>query len=182
LTADPFWPWIKKTSGASPGNGVTIQSTSEPRFENATAKTKSGKAKRYGRRRASVNGNGRVGANPGHTSPEKPSIESNRLSRPPKNSDRPQSHFLLAIIRVSAAAGAEAAEVFENFGVENRGTDFVDTCCPFAEIDFAAAVAAEGKVFAAGADDHPASGTVEELDGFFSRGHESCRFSSIVQR
>ena len=47
------------------------------------------------------------------------------------------------LIGVSAAVGAEAAEIFEDFRVEDGRTDFVDAHGPFAEIDFAAAVAAK---------------------------------------
>jgi hypothetical protein len=71
----------------------------------------------------------------------------------------------------TVAVGAEAAEIFENFRVENGRTDFVDAHGPFAEIDFAAAVAAEREVFVADADDHCAGWTVEEFGGFFSGRH-----------
>jgi hypothetical protein len=65
----------------------------------------------------------------------------------------------------------EAAEVFENFRVEDRRADFVNAHGPFAEIDFAAAIAAEGKVFVADADDHCAVRAAEELGGFFASRH-----------
>jgi hypothetical protein len=72
----------------------------------------------------------------------------------------------------TVVVGAEAAEVFENFRVEDGRADFVDAHGPFAEIDFAAAVAAEWEVFVAGADDHCAGGAVEEFGGFFSGRHD----------
>src|SRR5580698_1478742 len=71
----------------------------------------------------------------------------------------------------TVAVGAEAPEIFENFRVEDGRADFVDAHGPFAEIDFAAAVAAEWEVFVADADDHCAGWTVEEFGGFFSGRH-----------
>ena len=69
----------------------------------------------------------------------------------------------------TVAIGAEAPEIFENFWVEDGRTDFVNAHGPFAEIDFAAAVAAEWKVFVADANDHCACRAMEELGGFFAR-------------
>jgi hypothetical protein len=72
----------------------------------------------------------------------------------------------------TVAVGAEAAEIFENFRVEDGRTDFVDAHGPFAEVDFATAVAAEWEVFVADADDHCAGRAVEEFGGFFSGRHD----------
>lgn|GEM_PF-4751098 len=72
----------------------------------------------------------------------------------------------------ATAIRAETAEVFEDFRVEDGRTNFVDAHGPLAEIDFAAAVAAEGEVFVAGADDHCAGWAVEEFSGFFSGRHD----------
>ncbi len=83
-------------------------------------------------------------------------------------SRRDQWERVQSFIRVSAAIVAETAEVFEDFGIEDGRADFVDAHGPFAEIDFAAAVAAEGEVFVGGADDHSAGGAMEELGGFFA--------------
>ena len=50
-----------------------------------------------------------------------------------------------------------AGEFFEEVGVLDGGGDFVVAAGPFAEVDPAAAVGAEGKVFAAGEYDVSAS-------------------------
>jgi hypothetical protein len=63
-----------------------------------------------------------------------------------------QAHFFLVVIVVVVAVRAEAAEVFEDFRVEDGGTDFVDAGGPLAEIDFSAAVGAEWEVFVVEAD------------------------------
>jgi hypothetical protein len=103
------------------------------------------------------------------------------LQKPaPKKVAMVQAHFVgfsiwgrallepeLVFIRVSIAAAAEAAEIFEDFGVEDGRADLVDTHGPLAEVDFAAAVAAEGEVFVVEADEHAAGGAMEELAGFF---------------
>jgi hypothetical protein len=85
---------------------------------------------------------------------------------------------LSLLIRVSAAIGAEAAEVFEDFGVEDRRADFVDARGPFAEIDFAAAVAAEGEVFVAGWTIIWQVGQRRSLTDFF---REGMRVADLVQ-
>jgi hypothetical protein len=72
---------------------------------------------------------------------------------------------------VTAAVWAQAAEVFEDFRVEDGGADFVDAGGPLAEIDFAAAVTAEGEVLVVEADQFAAGGAAEELGGFFLRSH-----------
>ena len=71
-------------------------------------------------------------------------------------------------IVVASTVGAHVAEVFEDFGVEDGRADFVDPHGPLAEIDFAAAIAAEREVFVAEADDGCAGRAAEELGGFFS--------------
>jgi hypothetical protein len=53
---------------------------------------------------------------------------------------------------VAAAIAAEFAQVFEDFRVKDGRADFVDTHGPLAEVDFAAAVAAEREVLVFGAD------------------------------
>ena len=85
---------------------------------------------------------------------------------------------------VSALAAAEAAEVFEDFGVEDGGTDFVDAHGPLAEVDLAAAVRAEGEIFVVDADQHAAGGAAEELYGFFLWRHRTISFysGSTLQR
>src|SRR5271166_3544544 len=69
-------------------------------------------------------------------------------------------------IRPSVACVAAEAHIFEDFGIEDRRADFVGARGPFAEIDLAAAVAAERKVLVAQAHDHSAGGAMEELGGF----------------
>jgi len=66
-----------------------------------------------------------------------------------------------------------AAKVFENLGVEDGRTDLVDAHGPFAEIDLAATVAAEGKVLVCVADEHSAGRAAENLSRFFSGSHHS---------
>lgn len=52
-------------------------------------------------------------------------------------------------------------EIFKEVGVEDGGGDFVVPGGPFAEVDHAAAVGAEGEVFAGGEDDFAAGGAEE---------------------
>ena len=56
-------------------------------------------------------------------------------------------------------------EFFEEVGILDGGGDFVVAACPFSEVDAAAAVGAEGDVFASGEDDVAAGGTAECLCG-----------------
>ena len=57
-----------------------------------------------------------------------------------------------------------AGEFFEEVGVLDGGSDFVVAGGPFAEVDAAAAVGAEGEVFIPGKDDGAAGGAAEGLD------------------
>src|SRR5580658_9319902 len=66
-----------------------------------------------------------------------------------------------AIGALVAAAG-ESAEVFEDFGIEDWRTDFVDAHGPLAQIDLAATVGAEGKVFVFEPDESAAGGAAQE--------------------
>jgi hypothetical protein len=75
------------------------------------------------------------------------------------------------VIVVVVVVRAEAAEVFEDFGVEDGGSDFVDAGGPLAEVDFAAAVTAEGEVFAIEENKFAAGGTAEEFGGLFLGSH-----------
>ena len=70
-----------------------------------------------------------------------------------------------------------AGELFEEVGVLNRGGDFVVAGGPFAEVDAAAAVGAEGEVFATGEDDVAAGGAAES---FYFRGGRSWHSSFIL--
>jgi len=72
---------------------------------------------------------------------------------------------------VTAAVWAQSAQVFEDFRVEDGGADFEHAGGPFAEIDLAAAVTAEGEVLVVEADQLAAGGAAEELGGFFLGGH-----------
>jgi len=69
------------------------------------------------------------------------------------------------------------AEVFEHLRVEDGRADLVCAHRPLAEIDLAAAVAAEGEVLAVAADKRIARGAVENLGGFLLRRHEVERVS-----
>lgn len=69
-------------------------------------------------------------------------------------------------------SAAEFAEIFEDFRVEDGGTDLVDAHRPFAEVDFATAIGAEWKVFVLWTDQHAAGGAAENFDGFFLGSHE----------
>jgi hypothetical protein len=64
----------------------------------------------------------------------------------------------LVIVAVLWRTALLFAEAFEDFGVEDGGGDFVVSAGPFTEVDAAAAVAAEGDVFAAEEDDFVAGG------------------------
>jgi len=75
------------------------------------------------------------------------------------------------VIVVAAAVGAEIAEVLEDFGIEDGGADFIDAGGPFAEVDFAAAITAEGEVFAVVGDELAAGGAAEDFGGLFLGSH-----------
>src|SRR5580698_4360971 len=75
-------------------------------------------------------------------------------------------------IGLSAMISAGAAEVFEDFRIEDGRADLVDAGGPFAQVDFAAAVAAEREVLVFGADQHGAGGAAEQFGGFFLCGHK----------
>jgi hypothetical protein len=74
-------------------------------------------------------------------------------------------------MRAAAALAARITKVFEDIGIEDGRTDFVDAAGPFAEVDLSAAVTAERKVLIGGADQHSAGGAAEEFGGFFLRRH-----------
>ena len=60
--------------------------------------------------------------------------------------------FALAVVLIGAG------EFFEEVGVLDGGGDLVVAAGPFAEVDAATAVGAEGEVFATGEDDGAAGG------------------------
>jgi len=81
---------------------------------------------------------------------------------------------LLVIDVPVVAAGpisVQAAEVFEDFRVEDGGADPVNAGGPLAEVDLAAAVGAEGEVLIGEANQHAAGGAAVEFGGFFLDGH-----------
>jgi hypothetical protein len=53
-------------------------------------------------------------------------------------------------------------EVFEDVGVDDGRGDLVGSAGPLAEVDLAAAVAAEGEIFVGGGDDGLAGGAAED--------------------
>jgi len=83
---------------------------------------------------------------------------------------------LVVIVAALALTAAECPEVFEDFGVEDGGADFVDARGPLAEIDLAAAVGAEWEILAIEGHEHGAGGAAEEFGGFFLGGHGTTSF------
>ena len=73
----------------------------------------------------------------------------------------------LFILRPFVPAAGQLAEIFEHFGIEHGRADLVNAHGPLAEIDLAAAIRAEGKVFVLGLNNHAAGGAMEKLGGFF---------------
>jgi hypothetical protein len=71
----------------------------------------------------------------------------------------------------SASSAPGAAKIFKHFGVENGRAYFVDTHGPFAEVNFAAAIAAKWEVFVGELYKHSAGGAVKQFGGFFLCGH-----------
>jgi hypothetical protein len=89
----------------------------------------------------------------------------------------------LLILRAFVAATGEPAKIFEDFGIEHGRTDFVNAHGPLAEINFSAAVAAEGEILILGLNNHAAGGTVEEFCGFFLRAsHLSTDYYPAIRR
>ena len=74
---------------------------------------------------------------------------------------------------VLAVVFVGAGELFEEVGVLDGGGDFVVAAGPFAEVDAAAAVAAEGEVFVPFEDEGAAGGAAESFR------HGVTDFSSI---
>ena len=79
------------------------------------------------------------------------------------------------------AAGLGAGELFEEVGVLDGGGDLVVAGGPLAEVDAAAAVGAEGEVFASNEDDVAAGGAAEGFD-FRRRGSWHGSFILIPSR
>jgi len=71
----------------------------------------------------------------------------------------------LVFVVVVTAMGQVLVEAFENLGVEDGRADLVVARGPFAEVEDAAAVGAEGEVFAGGEDDLAADGAEERFGG-----------------
>jgi hypothetical protein len=76
---------------------------------------------------------------------------------------------VLAIVLVGAG------EFLEQVGVLDGGRDFIVAAGPFAEVDAAAAVGAEGEVFATGEDDVAAGGAAKG----FNLSHGGIYFKSV---
>jgi hypothetical protein len=70
----------------------------------------------------------------------------------------------LVVFVVFAAVGLRAGQLFEEVRVLDGGGDFVIAGGPFAEVDAAATVAAEGEVLVGGEDDGAAGGTAKRFD------------------
>ena len=68
---------------------------------------------------------------------------------------------LVFVALAGVAVGVGAGEFFEEVGVLNGGGDFVVAGGPFAEVEDAAAVGAEGEVVVGSEDDFAAGGAEE---------------------
>jgi hypothetical protein len=68
------------------------------------------------------------------------------------------------VVVVLAVVFVGAGEFFEEVGILDWGGDLVVAAGPFSEVDAAAAVGTEGKVFASGEDDGSAGGAAEGFD------------------
>src|ERR1035437_1905024 len=75
------------------------------------------------------------------------------------------------VMGISVAATAQASQVFEDFGVQDRRADLVDAHGPLAKVDLAAAVRAEREVLVFDSYEHTAGGAAEEFYEFFLWGH-----------
>jgi hypothetical protein len=75
-----------------------------------------------------------------------------------------------AAIRSVISAALVAFEVFEEIGIEDWRADLVRAHCPFAEVDAAATVAAEGEIFVRGLDQLFAGRAMKRFD-FGGFGH-----------
>src|SRR5579863_1964774 len=100
-------------------------------------------------------------------SPNPPRNDSKEASNPATTNEPMQDHFFLVLIRTSGMTPRQSAEVFEDFRIEDRGADLIDTHGPLAEVDLATAVRAEREVFVLGANEHAAGGAAQNFDGFF---------------
>jgi hypothetical protein len=80
----------------------------------------------------------------------------------------PGSSFLMSDLRVLvfvvlAVVFVGAGQLFEEVGVLDGGGDFVVASSPLAQVEKAATVGAEGKVFTGGQDDFAAGGAEERF-------------------
>lgn len=80
---------------------------------------------------------------------------------------------LSVLMRASATVRARAAQVLEYFRVEHWRTDLVDAGGPFAQVDLAAAIAAEWEILVPDANQGAARGAAERFWRFFSGGHSN---------
>jgi hypothetical protein len=71
---------------------------------------------------------------------------------------------LVHVVVVLAIVLVGASEFFEEIGILDGCGDFIVAAGPLAEVDAAAAIGAEGEVFAGGEDDVAASGATKGLD------------------
>jgi hypothetical protein len=85
----------------------------------------------------------------------------------PTSQNRDMGHPILGLVVfvVLTIGFVGAGELFEEVGVLDGGGDFVIAGGPFAEVDAAAAVGAEGEVFVPGKDDGAAGGAAEGFGG-----------------
>ena len=72
-----------------------------------------------------------------------------------------------SVVVVLAIIFVGAGQFFEKVGVLDRCGDLVVTTCPLSEVDAAAAVGAEGEIFAARQNNRSTCGAAQNLDGGF---------------
>ena len=77
----------------------------------------------------------------------------------------------LLIVRAFVVPAGEAAEVFKHFGIEDGRADLIGAHGPLAEVDAAAAVAAEREILVGGLDQLAAGWAFEGFD-FGGLGHQ----------
>jgi hypothetical protein len=92
------------------------------------------------------------------------------------------SPFIRITAASTGASAACAAEIFQNFRVEDRGADLVDAHGPLTQVNFAAAIAAEREIPVCKLHQHSAGWAFMEFRGFFLRSHGKQNRQEICYR
>jgi hypothetical protein len=116
-----------------------------PVLEIPSDKTKSGNDNKQGRSNINHIGRSTGFGIPPHAIANNPKNERNALTTPPTTKALKRSTNLV-LIGVPAGSAPKPVEVFEHIGVQHRRADLVDARGPLAQVDFAAAIAAEREV------------------------------------